>query len=278
MSAATTATIRTRTDSGNLAPSVNGARIGQCCADTARQISSGSARPRGLMKAQSSWTWSVLHPSARMPSDVLEALEQQLLHTEKRDRKEIAALSNPLTRAHNSRVPEQRFARAGRSEGGPMAVDVKQPRSRRALLAGLAGAAGAVAASAVARPGPARAGVDGDVVLGAANAETATTSISNSSSGVAAIEASAATTGVGVAGNSAAGSGVHAHSGPTAPAPAPPADPIGVFGEAEADLGTGVWGRGAVTATSNSTGVFGEGDFGVIGAAIRRHSTRKRGP
>src|SRR5439155_8861335 len=174
------------------------------------------------------------------------------------------ALSNAVTRAHNLAVPEQRFARAGRSEGGPMAVDVKQPRSRRALLAGLAGAAGAAAASFVARPGPARAGVDGDVVLGAANAETTATAISNSSSGLAAIEASAATTGVGVAANSAAGSGVHGHSGPTAPAP--PADPIGVFGEAEADLGTGVWGRGAVTATSNRAGGFGEGDVGGIGA------------
>ncbi len=44
-----------------------------------------------------------------------------------------------------------------------MAVDIKQARSRRALLAGMAGAAGAFAASAMGRPLSTRAGVDGDV-------------------------------------------------------------------------------------------------------------------
>jgi len=52
-------------------------------------------------------------------------------------------------------------------------------RSRRALLAGAIGGLGAWAASAVGRATPARAGVDGDVVLGGANVSSGTTSIEN---------------------------------------------------------------------------------------------------
>ena len=50
-------------------------------------------------------------------------------------------------------------------------------RSRRALLAGVLGGIGAWAASAVGRARPAHAGVDGDVVLGAANTTATTTRI-----------------------------------------------------------------------------------------------------
>jgi hypothetical protein len=49
------------------------------------------------------------------------------------------------------------------------------PRSRRAVLAAATGAAAATVAAALDRPGIVRAGVDGDVVLGALNTATTTT-------------------------------------------------------------------------------------------------------
>lgn len=57
-----------------------------------------------------------------------------------------------------------------------MAIDTVTPRSRRALLFGALGGAIATAA-AVARPAATRAGVDGDVVLGANNTAAGTTQI-----------------------------------------------------------------------------------------------------
>jgi len=57
--------------------------------------------------------------------------------------------------------------------------------------------------------------------------------------------------------------GVHGHAGITAPAPT---SDTGVLGTSEADLGTGVWGQGVSTATSNSVGVTGQGDTGVLGS------------
>src|SRR5437016_2758281 len=83
-----------------------------------------------------------------------------------------------------------------------MSLDLKQPRSRRAVLAGVAGGAAAVAAAMVDHLPSARAGVDGDVVLGAANAETTTTSITNSTDGVDALAVTAAGTSIAVAGHS----------------------------------------------------------------------------
>lgn len=56
-----------------------------------------------------------------------------------------------------------------------MAIDTNVPRSRRALLAGGIGGLAAFVASALGRPLPARAGTDGDVVLGATNRASATT-------------------------------------------------------------------------------------------------------
>ena len=42
-----------------------------------------------------------------------------------------------------------------------------------------------------------------------------------------------------------------------------------VYGDATSeDTGTGVWGKGATTDTSNSAGLIGEGDVGVIGSAV----------
>ena len=93
--------------------------------------------------------------------------------------------------------------------------------SRRALLAGALGGLGAFAASAIGRRSPVRAGVDGDVVLGAGNSATSTTSITAignfgdvfaaSSNGADAVNGYAQA-GAGVFGFSATGTGVHASS------------------------------------------------------------------
>src|SRR5690349_19000364 len=57
-------------------------------------------------------------------------------------------------------------------------------RTRRQLLAGKTGALAAVlTAEALADPAPASAGTDGDVVLGADNDESTTTSITNTTPG-----------------------------------------------------------------------------------------------
>jgi hypothetical protein len=120
-----------------------------------------------------------------------------------------------------------------------MSVEVKEPRSRRALLAALGGGIAAFAAGAFRGLPTARAGIDGDVVLGSANAETTATEIANSTAGSDALTATAAGNGTAVLGNSTG------------------------------DGGTGVWGNGAPsTATSNSLGVLGVGDTGVLGAGI----------
>jgi hypothetical protein len=64
-------------------------------------------------------------------------------------------------------------------------------------------------------------------------------------------------------------SGVQGFSGNgLSDAPPAPAADTGVFGTASADLGTGVWGKGASSPTSNSVGVIGEGDTGVLGGGI----------
>jgi hypothetical protein len=58
-----------------------------------------------------------------------------------------------------------------------MAIQSSVPQTRRALLAAAAGAAAATVVSAIDHPEPARAGTDGDVVLGALNTATAPTEI-----------------------------------------------------------------------------------------------------
>jgi len=76
---------------------------------------------------------------------------------------------------------------------------VTKSSSRRALLAGALGGISAVVAGAAARVSPVRAGVDGDVVLGATNNSTLQTSINNTASGGNAF-IGLATSGIGVAG------------------------------------------------------------------------------
>lgn len=63
-----------------------------------------------------------------------------------------------------------------------MAVDTNATHTRRALLAGGLGGIAAAVVSAVGRPSPARAGTDGDVVLGAVNTASDTTTIEMNSS------------------------------------------------------------------------------------------------
>jgi hypothetical protein len=58
-------------------------------------------------------------------------------------------------------------------------VDTNSPRSRRAVLAAAAGAVAATAASAITQPTGVRAGVDGDVVLGAENTANTPTVLRN---------------------------------------------------------------------------------------------------
>ena len=58
-----------------------------------------------------------------------------------------------------------------------MSATAAKPSSRRAFLAAAAGATAAAAAAALESPQLVRAGVDGDVVLGASNTTTTTTSI-----------------------------------------------------------------------------------------------------
>jgi hypothetical protein len=164
--------------------------------------------------------------------------------------------------------------------------------SRRALLAGALGGIGALAASAIGRPAVVRAGVDGDVVLGAINSATGTTEIqnltntntvlfANSSAGTAVYGASSSGIGVDGASDSyiavsgftnatgqpaiigrSGGSrtGVQGYSGSSGP-PAAKAK-TGVYGYAAQDSSAkGVWGEtvsgigvlGQATATSGGT-------------------------
>jgi hypothetical protein len=84
--------------------------------------------------------------------------------------------------------------------------------SRRALLAGALGGLGALVASAIGRASPARAGVDGDVILGFSNIETGTTAITNSTNGLPAFEAEGTAGGTGVHGISNSNKGVWGES------------------------------------------------------------------
>jgi hypothetical protein len=147
------------------------------------------------------------------------------------------------------------------------------PRSRRAFLAAAAGAAAATAASALDRPSIVLAGVDGDVVLGALNSATTTTTIEitandsdvlhvsggsenaaivGSNDDVGAGVRGEATTGAGVLGVSPSGSGVE---GSTTMG-------NGVLGVSEA--GTGVLGH----ITLSGSGVHGH-SFASAGVGVR---------
>jgi hypothetical protein len=149
-----------------------------------------------------------------------------------------------------------------------MATDELEPRSRRALLAAAAGAAGALAASA-AMPLAAAAADPNDVVKGADNPTTATTSISfNGTDGTAlAGKATGAGASYGTVGTSTNGAGVLGWS-------VSPPDPswfqreytayTGVFGSAPSHPDPDTWST-AVWGDSPDIGVYGTGGYGVVG-------------
>jgi hypothetical protein len=129
-----------------------------------------------------------------------------------------------------------------------MSLDATVPRSRRALLGAAIGAGVATVASALGRPAPVRALDPNDVVLGASNIETATTTISNTT----ATKGFAATA---IRATSAGGYGVHG-VGKVA----------GIFGQGADATADGVTG----TSTAG-IGVGGVSDTGVgsIGYAVQ---------
>ena len=160
-----------------------------------------------------------------------------------------------------------------------MADEAAATRSRRALLTAAAGAAGALAASA-ALPLVATAHDVDDVALGAANAATAPTSITNSAVASTAIVGAATgdivgtDVGFGVQGSSLNGAGVFGWSvsGPTVDFDLTNTNYTGVYGAAPAAptpdiFGTGVWGDSGDVGVlgTGDTGVYGFGTIGVIG-------------
>jgi hypothetical protein len=144
--------------------------------------------------------------------------------------------------------------------------DESTPRSRRALLAAAAGGAAALAAQA-ALPLTAVAADPNDVVLGAANASTSTTSIANSTDGNDGFAVSSVGLGIGVAGTSSGTAGVRGISVDGSGAATTTAMAYtGAYGWSPAfpddtGVGVGVWGDSA------DWGVFGSGGVGVYGWA-----------
>jgi hypothetical protein len=126
---------------------------------------------------------------------------------------------------------------------------VSNPRSRRALLAGVLGGLGAWAATAIGRASPVR-GADGEYVqVGGGYTATSETWIQNQSNSHAVIRAESLGNGIGVLGSSVNSTGVWANSD----------EGIGLLGTSS---GTAVWGN-----SFGSTGVLGTTDVGhgVVG-------------
>jgi len=146
-----------------------------------------------------------------------------------------------------------------------MSVDVQRARSRRAVLAGLAGGVAAVASSAVMKPDRVGAAANGNVQLGHGTADTDNdaaleTRVNGTADGIVAFSGVQSGSGTGLNGQSGTGNGVLGTTGGASNA--------GVQGTNSNDDGTAVLGVGAATATSNSVGVEGDGDTGVLGAGI----------
>jgi hypothetical protein len=135
-------------------------------------------------------------------------------------------------------------------------------RSRRMLLAGAAGGLGVLTAEVLARPAPASAGTDGDVVLGVTNTETAATGINNTTDGGIALYCTATRGGVAMyaqAGTTTSsigsGHGVHGVTDNIAG--------LGVFGE---NLGGGA-AVGGLSSTSDGVGGTSSSGSGVHGVS-----------
>ena len=84
--------------------------------------------------------------------------------------------------------------------------------TRRALIVGALGAGAASIAAALGRPSPARASVDGDVVLGVTNVATSTTEITNTTNSFDVLHCTSSGSGYGVFGSSSSSVGVAGYS------------------------------------------------------------------
>lgn len=192
-------------------------------------------------------------------------------------------LGPPFARSRSQTVPRWVTGPIGLMRvprrGGPMTntssqdehENVARGRSRRLLLAGAAGALGLLAGEAIAPATPAQAGTDGDVVLGALNNASTTTTIDTVTSGqdtVAFAAADARTLSVQndslsqtvLAINNGGGAALFGFSGGE-----------GVYGQSGITLGTkpgqtrnGVHG---VTDSQADSGVWGEAVGGGVGVA-----------
>ena len=160
-------------------------------------------------------------------------------------------------------------------------------RSRRALLVGALGGIGAWVALAIGRPGTASALDPNDVVLGANNAATTTTRITNNTTPDPVFVASSTSAAVGIMGESVAGVGVSgistSHIGETDSS-------IGVVGESNNHVGVSGYNQSGNQpairgwAAMNSTGVLGysgeaippvtKAKTGVFGYAAQDASSR----
>jgi len=161
-----------------------------------------------------------------------------------------------------------------------MALDVSVPHSRRTILAGGLGGLAALAVNALGRPADVRAGVDGDVVLGAANASATTTGILNTTTTESALEV-VCYTGTAINAVSDTGAGLNALS----------TSSTAVFGStlstADAGVtggssqGTGVQGFsggfGGIPDAKLKTGVYGQAQQGTDGRGVWGYSPTGQG-
>lgn len=168
-----------------------------------------------------------------------------------------------------------------------MATEESTTRPRRAVLAAGVGTLGGIVAGRLMSPGPAAAADGGNLVLGQSNEATNLTSLGVSGNNIAfqvagntteanLVEFSNAGAGAGLSSQSWDGWGSIAITvnGAWGAGGVSSVGGIGVAGGSSASTAemapvyvaqTGVFGVGKVTATSNSTGVWGEGDVGVYG-------------
>jgi hypothetical protein len=165
-----------------------------------------------------------------------------------------------------------------------MAIDTTTPRSRRALLAGLAGGLAATVAAGLGRVPPASAHDPDDVSLGEGNAATSQTSISITATNGDAFAAYASGTGDGVFGDSPSGNGVYGTSdsgyGVRGYSPSGTAVygfsnlSIGVAGLSHSTAGLlGYSGSSIPPPSPANTGVFGHADRDATSVGVRGGSS-----
>ena len=151
--------------------------------------------------------------------------------------------------------------------------ELNAPRSRRVFLAAAAGAAAATAVSAIDPRSAVRAGVDGDVVLGAANTATTTTALQITANNLDVLSVRGSSENAAIVGlNTDVGAGVRGEHAGVGEA----AGGAGVLGFAP--HGTGVEGSGGVGVAGHSqegTGVF--GTIALSGEGVHGHSMATAG-